>query len=792
MIIDLVKFILRHIVTLVVTGFIVVMLIFVYYSHDLPGHDTLKQYYPPSITRIYSADGKLIEEYAREKRVFVPIESIPQNLLYAFVSAEDKNFYDHYGIDLIGILRAFSNNVVNFFTNKGIEGGSTITQQVVKNFLLTSERSIERKIKEAILALRISRIFSKDKIAELYLNQIFLGKGSYGVAMAALNYFNKSIDELTLSECAVLASLPKAPSRFNPAVNYDRALLRKNYILDRMYEDGYITSDQLKEAKAEPITLRKYDKVMTIDADYYASRVRQEVISMFNEEYFYTAGLTIITCLDSETQKASTNALRHAIKKYDMKKGYRGPIAQKIDLENWHDNLNKIMTPRSLLHYKLAAVLDVQDDEALVGLQDASTVKIYLKDSQWAATNLSSLKNILKEGQVIVVENRKNKYFLQQIPEVNGGFMVMDHNNGRVLASQGGYDFDTSRYDRTSQAKRQVGSLVKPFVYLAGLEKGLNLNDIFEDEPIAIEQGVNLPLWEPQNYERDFIGPITMRRGFERSRNIISIKVGLFAGIPAVRDALIKLGVNDNPPPYYSIFLGAMETTLSRMLNAFGQIANGGYKIEPHYIELIKDRFGKVIYKRDYSECIGCSSGQKSFGEELLPVVISKKSKKLINSDVNYQMISLMKGSVARGTSRRVSVIKTPLAGKTGTTNEAKDTWFVGFTPEIVAATYIGYDNPRGLGDKESGATVALPAFVHFMQHSKYRHNKKDFAIPSTVYFEKVDLETGELSEKDGSISEVFRFDSKGYRHDIKNPPHFEKEQNFQDLESYDFSQEIY
>jgi penicillin-binding protein 1A len=750
-----IKFIFNNFLKLFFGAIFIIFCVFFYYSKDLPSYDQLEQYYPPSITRIYSADGKLIEEYAKEKRVFVPINSMPKHLIHAFIAGEDKNFYTHSGIDFLGVIRASAVSAVNILVGKRVEGASTITQQVVKNLLLTPERSLTRKIKEAILSVRISHDLSKDQILELYLNQIFLGKGSYGVAIAAVNYFNKSLEELTLSECALLASLPKAPSKFNPEANYERAFVRKNYIIDRMFAEGYISAEEANSAKEEKITLRKKDKVMIVDADYYASKVRQEVISMFSEEYFYNAGLTIITCLDSKVQENATNALRFAIKKYDMKRGYRGPIVQQINIQNWLEILNKIQTPIGLLHYKLAAVLEVYNDYAVIGLPDGSKSKIYLKDSYWAATNLSSMNRILKIGQVIAVEKKENSYFLQQIPDVNGGFMVMDHRNGRVLAVQGGYDFDSSNFDRVTQAKRQVGSLIKPFVYMAGLEKGLKPNDIITDEPIEIYQGPNMPIWAPRNFERDFIGPMTVRKGLEKSRNIITVKVGQFAGLDAVRDIIIRFGVNPNPPHFHSVVLGALETTLSQMVNAFGQIANGGYKIEPHYIEMIKDRFGNILYKRDYSDCQNCISHDLSDRIEL-PSVMEDKLNYIIDSGTNYQMISLLKGSVERGTSASSRFLKLPLAGKTGTTNEAKDTWFIGFTPEIVAGTYIGYDNPRSLGNRASGATVALPAFIDFMQHLE-KKTYVDFKIPNTIYLDKIDPNTGEPSDAENAIIEAFK-----------------------------------
>ena len=432
-------------------GIAIAAYIIYHYSKDLPDYSQLKRYYPPSITRMYSADAKLIEEYAREHRIFVPISAVPRSLVEAFVAAEDKNFYSHEGIDIMSIIRAAINNVSRIINNRRVEGGSTITQQVVKNFLLTSERSLDRKIKEAILSYMVTQAFTKEETLELYLNQIYLGKGAYGVASAALNYFNKSVEELTLNESAVLASLPKAPSKYNPARDYERAFERKNYVIGRMYDDGYITEAEARAAIVEPIKLATFNKVQTLDADYYAEKVREEVIGMFGEEYFYTAGLTIITCVDSKMQEAAANALRFGIKKFDMLRGYRGPL-KNISIINWNDELRRIDRPEGLRHYKLSIVLEVHDNEAKIGLQGGNITQLFLKDMKWTATNLASMHKLLKVGDVIVVEKVAGHYRLQQIPEVNGGIMVVEHKTGRVLAAEGGYDFGISKFDRTTQA----------------------------------------------------------------------------------------------------------------------------------------------------------------------------------------------------------------------------------------------------------------------------------------------------------------------------------------------------
>ncbi|PCJ27574.1 MAG: peptidase [Rickettsiales bacterium] len=740
-------------------GVVVAGYVIYYYSRDLPDYSQLKLYHPPSITRMYSSDGKLIEEYAREHRVFVPITSIPKPLIEAFIAAEDKNFYHHSGVDFVSILRAAITNVSHILNKRRVEGGSTITQQVVKTFLLSSERSLERKIKEAILSYMMSQLFTKDEVMELYLNQIYLGKGAYGVALGALNYFNKSIEELTLNEAAVLASLPKAPSKFNPAVNYKRAFVRKNYVLGRMFDDGYITEEQAREAIAQPITLAKFNKVTTIDADYYAARVREEVINMFGKEYFYTAGLTIMTCVDSNIQKHAARALRAGIKRYDTKRGYRGAI-KNIDLINWQDDLRAMPIPIGLRHYKLAVVLGVTDVAAKVGLRDGSLKTLRIRDMKWAKTGLASVRELLKSGDIIAVERKGKKYILQQIPEVNGGIMVVDHRTGRVLAAEGGYDFGFSKFDRTTQANRQPGSLIKPFVYLAAIENGAHPNDIFDDAPIELEQGPGLPLWMPKNHDDKFLGKMTLRKGLEKSRNLVTVRVGQFAGINKVAETIKRFGINDDPLVVQSIVLGSIETTLSKMTMAFGALANNGRKIEPHYIEFIKDRKGNVIYKRDYAECSECKSYKLDEDDNaIVPKIEITKGAALTDEASSYQMTSLMMGGVQRGTSRKAKNLKHVIAGKTGTTNDARDVWFMGYTPKIIVGTYVGYDQPRTLGKRAYGANIALPIFVDFMKKGYKNAPLVDFIVPDSVALLSVDYETGKPSTGENSIIESFKAD---------------------------------
>ena len=773
-------------------GAAILMYIIYHYTKDLPDYSQLRKYYPPSITRMYSSDGKLIEEFAREHRIFVPISSVPKPLIQAFISAEDKNFYSHEGVDIFSIFRAAITNISHIIHHRRPEGGSTITQQVVKTFLLSPERSFERKIKEAILSYKLSQVFTKDEILELYLNQIFLGKTAYGVASAALNYFNKSIEELSISECAVLASLPKAPSQYNPEKNYKRAVERKNYVIGRMYDDGYLTKEEAKNAIDEPIILAKFDKALTIDADFYAAKVREEVIEMFGEEYFYTAGLTIMTCVDSTMQKAATNALRFGIKAYDMKRGYRGSL-KNIDLANWQETLKKIPSPYGLLHYKLAVVLDVTDTQAKIGLANGLTALIYLKDMSWTATNIKSVKRILKSGDVIAVEIIGKNYFLQQIPEINGGIMIIEHENGRVLAAEGGYDFSVSKFDRTTQANRQPGSLIKPFVYMAALEKGAKPNDIFNDAPIDVYQGPGLPIWRPKNDNGKYLGPITLRKGLEKSRNLITVRVGQFAGLGKVAALIRRFGITDSPKVVHSIVLGALETTLEKMTIAFSIIANGGKGVEPQFIELIKDRKGNVIYKRDYIECQECkSSTTLSIDNAQAPTIQKPNLPVIIDEATDYQMISLLMGSVQRGTGVGAKSLPYTIAGKTGTTNKAKDVWFVGFTPKIVVGTYIGFDNPKSLGNSAFGSTYALPVFVHFMTNG-YKFPSVDFMVPDSIRFESIDYETGQPSSAPQSIIEAFKVT--GYN--PKVTPTNEESGNeavspITNIEDLDGSEEIY
>lgn len=730
-----------------------IALVYLFYinSKELPSYEQLAVYQPPIVTRFYSADGRLLEEYAKEHRLFVPITDIPPLVKNSFLAAEDKNFYHHPGIDFTGILRAVIKNIISTSQGrKSLVGGSTITQQVVKNFLLTKEKSINRKIKEAILSFRISEVFSKDKILELYLNEIYLGARSYGVASAALNYFNKSLNELTLPEAAFLAALPQAPSYYNPYKNLDRALNRRNWVIDRMCEDGFISKETADKAKQEPIKLYNRSPDNVVKADFFAEEVRQNVAQMYGDKSLYEGGLMVRTSLDPRLEKIAEKSLRAGLIRYDQRRGYKGAIA-KIDLDqDWSNNLAKI-NPYGfdIKPWRFAAVLAVNEKSVELGFSDKSSGKLNIAESKWAIAG-RLLKKTFTPGSVIIVDEKNS---IAQIPLVNGALVAMDPHTGRVLALVGGYSFDSSKFNRATQAYRQPGSSFKPFVYLAALENDYSPNSIFEDSPIELEQGPGLPLWKPKNFYNDFLGPLTLRRGLELSRNPITVRIAQAIGINKVAEIAKRFGIASNPAPYYSMVLGAMETTLLRLTNAYAVLANGGHKVTPSLIDKIQDRNGKLIYSNDKRPCVNCIAeiDEKPFIKDDRPFVTDPRSA--------YQITEILEGVVQHTkTSAATRELKKTIAGKTGTTNDAKDTWFFGFTPDLVVGVFVGFDEPKSLGKRESGAMVAQPIFNDFMKEALENVVDKPFKMPAGIKFVKIDHVTGEPSnEATGTIYEAFK-----------------------------------
>jgi penicillin-binding protein 1A len=742
---------------LAMLGGIAGFLLFNHYSKDLPDYHQLASYDPPTVTRLYAADGRVLAEYAAEKRLFVPLSAIPKRVQQAFISAEDKNFYEHKGVDFTGIARAIRDNVVNYGQGKSLVGGSTITQQVVKNFLLTNEKSIERKIKEAILALRITRVYGKDKILELYLNEIYLGMGSYGVAAAAQNYFNKSLDDLTVEEMALLAAEPKAPGSYDPRKNYETTKQRRDWVIDRMQEAGYIAPDEAVTAKLQPITLRNRDATEVAHAEFFAEEVRRWLAQMYGANALYEGGLVVKTTVDPVLQAAADTALRKALIEYDRRHGYRGPMGHVDKSENGKEQLKKLAKEHSyhmLDGQKLAWVTDVSLQKAQITFDDDTHGTILFAAMKWTrradeegtlGPEIKKPADILKVGDVVLVGGeQKSNWELQQIPEINGALMALDPHTGRVLALSGGYAYGSSEFDRATQARRQPGSAFKPFVYLAGIESGLQPNTIILDGPLEVEQGPGLPLWQPQNYEGEFLGPATMRVGLEKSRNTMTVRMAQAFGLDKVIEMGKRFGIYDNPPQLLSLVLGSSETTLVRLVNAYGMLANGGKRITPAIIERIDDRHGKTIYRRDGRECLKCELDSTGDVDASAPPPLPPDTREQIaDPRAVYQIVSMLEGVTTRGTGARAHEIGKIVAGKTGTTNDSMDTWFVGFTPDLVAGVYIGYDKPRSLGHKETGASVALPAFIGFMKDALKDVPNKPFAIPAGIQLARIDLKTG-------------------------------------------------
>ncbi|AVP87824.1 penicillin-binding protein 1A [Candidatus Phycorickettsia trachydisci] len=742
-------------------------LIFDHFSKNLPSYAELANYNPPSVTRIYSSDGKLLQEYAKERRVFVPIENIPVSLVQAFIAAEDKNFYSHHGIDITSLIRAIINNCIHFIQNKRMEGASTISQQVVKMFFLSPERSLKRKIKEAILSYKISQVYSKDKILELYLNQTFFGKGAYGVASAAKQYFNKPLEELDLGESALLAGLPKYPSLFRSDQNYAKAKARRDYVLRRMEEDGYISHESATRATSLPIILSKPLDKDRFQADGYAEVVRKQVIDMLGYDTFYKEGLTIITPLHSEYQKQAEKSFIWGIKRYDQTKGFRGPIIHLENIDNWQNDLKNAKIPK-LHDDKIAVVLKVSKDQIKVGTLDDKTWNLQIP--KWTATHG------LRTGDVIAVTINDHSCTLSQIPEVEGAVIMMDTNTGKVLAMVSGYDSNTSKFDRATQAQRQPGSLIKPFIYLSALEYGIEPNTIIEDKPIEIYQGPGLPIYSPQNYGKTFLGPITFRTALEKSRNTVTVQLAKMVGLGNIAEIIKRYGINDDPQKFYSMALGSLETTLSKITSAYGGIANGCHKIKTHFIELIKDKHGNIIYKRD-------NRHYKTSVDQMPQLSYDPEYINLSDDASCYQIASLLKGAMERGTGASARSLNKVIAGKTGTTNDSLDAWFVGFTPKIVIGTYVGFDHPKTLGAKATGAGVALPIFVDIFKNAFKDEPSLDFKVPDSISLEYVNPHTGQKEQTDSSILEAFK---KNLFLDENNDPFQKLEPNQKELENFD------
>ncbi|MCH2546149.1 MAG: penicillin-binding protein 1A [Alphaproteobacteria bacterium] len=746
--------------TLGMIGGVAAFLVLQHYGSDLPSIEKLKNYEPDTASRLYAGNGRLLVEYATQNRIFVPIEAMPKRVIQAFLSAEDKNFYKHPGVDFLGVVRAVATNVGNMGSDARLVGASTITQQVVKNFLLTNEQSFERKIKEALLAFRISKVLKKDTVLELYLNDIYLGFGSYGVASAALNYFNKSLDELTLEEAAFLAALPKAPANYNPHKHYERAKSRRDWVIERMEEDKYISDEEAEEAIAKPILTREQDATEFAVASFFAEEVRRKLVDMYGSDSLYKGGLTVHTTVNPAMQKLARNALRNALIDYDRRHGYRG-VVRTVSMDSWLNQLRDFAELRSvplIENERLGVVLSMSNASARIGFTNGLDGTLPFSGMKWAKSAASKPDDIVNVGDVVIVapsDESKENYELRQVPAVNGAMMVMDPHTGRVLAMVGGYSYENTEFNRATQAQRQPGSAFKPFVYLAGLERGFTPSTIILDAPISINQGPGLPMWQPKNYGGDFLGPATLRKGLETSRNVMTVRLALQIGIKGILDVAYRFGIYDKLPPQFSVVLGSQETTLVRLVNAYSMLVNGGKKVEPALIERIQNRKGKTIFRRDVRVCENCVAETASSYVSPVPPIPDDNREQVVDPRVAYQVVSMMEGVVQRGTATRARVLNRPLAGKTGTTNDSRDAWFIGYTPDLVAGVYIGFDNPRTLGKRETGGRVALPAFIDFMQNALKDTPSVPFRIPDGIRLIKLDRNTGYVPGPDTQPKDI-------------------------------------
>ncbi len=774
-------------VTLGAIGLFVLVLVLWRLNTSLPNYEHLANYTPPVMSRAHAGSGSLIAEYAQERRIFVPIDTAPEHLINAFLAAEDKNFYDHSGIDFAGVLRAVFANMVNLVTGRRLEGASTITQQVAKNFLLSSDITLERKLKEAVLALRLERTFTKRQLLELYLNEIYLGLGSYGVAAAALNYFDKPLSDLSIAEAAYLAALPKAPNNYHPFRKRARAIARRNWVIGRMHENGYITDEQARLAKLHglvvadrPAGLRRFT------AEYFVEEVRREVYDLYGEKQLYGGGLSIRTTLNTDFQKLAQRALRDGLEAYDRRRGYRGAVAELETLEAWWEQLTAIKISTDLNPWRLSVVLSVDDElqEASVGLRPRMTrarrfedrvelATVPLKGVQWARAapspengykikgpRIRKISSVLKVGDVVWVAPhtpaQNGAYELKQVPEVNGAMTVLNPHTGRVLAMVGGYSFSASEFNRATQASRQPGSAFKPFVYAAALDSGFTPASLVLDAPFVMDQGKDQGLWKPENYARRFYGLSTLRLGMEKSRNLMTIRMAQEIGMEKITDYAARFNINTTMPNVLAMSLGAGETTLMKLTSAYAMLVNGGKRIEPVLIDRVQDRYGKTLFKNDKRSCVACND--ETYVAQSAPDLPDERTR-VLSPQTAYQVVSMLEGAVKRGTGRRISSIGKPLAGKTGTTNDSRDAWFVGFSADLVVGVYVGYDDNRSLGNGESGGRVAGPIFKDFMEQALETEPTPPFRIPPAVSLVRINAKTGKLARPDDEtvILEAFK-----------------------------------
>ena len=735
--ISLIKKILIFFSLISVVSLLSVISILWIYSNKLPDYKYLKKYKPPVSSKLYAGNGELVSDFSAEKRIFVPFSAIPEKVINSFLSAEDKNFFKHPGIDAKGVIRAIKNNVYNVLKSKRLEGASTITQQVAKNFLLSNEVSIDRKIKEAILAFRIERSLSKERILELYLNQIYLGQGAYGIASASLRYFDKPISELNYSEAALLAALPKAPSKYNPYKNKKLAKYRRNLVINNLFENSFINKDQHFFLIRSEIKLKKRKRIFLEDSRYFVEDVRKNVVEKYGFDKVYKQGFNIKTPLNLDLQNIATKALRVGLVNYDKRKGWRGSLINKKFNDKWTEGLEKFKLENSI-GWNIAIVKRIDKFEAIIETTDKQTGIIEYEDINWTRKNFNKL---FKVGDVIYVKKKnEGNYSLKQLPKANGAIVVMDPYSGRVYAISGGFSFKKSEFNRATQALRQPGSAFKPFVYALALENNFTPSTLILDAPIVLDQGDDLKMWKPENYGKKFYGPSTLRMGVEKSRNVMTVRVAQELGIDKVINFSKKLNIYENPEELMSISLGSAETTLLKITSAYCSFVNGGKLVNPILIDRIQDSEGKTIFNNEKRFCVNCD--QISFKGKQIPKIESNY-KQIFSPQTAYQMTSILEGVIKRGTGKKLRKLNLQLAGKTGTTNKNIDTWFIGFTSNLVIGTYVGHDNPKSLGRYETGSKTAMPIFKEFVQNAISNYEARPFKVAKNIKMMVVDVKTG-------------------------------------------------
>ena len=752
----LINFSLKVLIIILISTLLLIFSAFFYFSSGLPDYKKLSDYQPPISSRVYSKDGKLIAEYALEKRLFVPYDSIPNKVINSFLAAEDKNFFNHPGVDAKGILRATINNVKNILGDKRLEGASTITQQVAKNFLLTNEVSLKRKIKEAILAFRIEKAYSKKRILELYLNQIYLGQGTYGVAAASLEYFDKSIKDLKYDEAALLAALPKAPSRYNPIKDPKEAKFRRDLVLKNLNQNGFINNNQFTELIEKKIIVKRRKIEIVNEANSYTEEVRRTIKDIYGFEKLYTQGLSIRSPLEINFQIEAINALRNGIESYDRRHGWRGPITNKNQDVDWKKKLEDFDIDPTL-KWEKAEITEVNENYLILKSKKNKNIKINKFNLKWVIKE-KSITNTFDLGDFVFVKKNTNGWSLKQYPNVNGGIVALNPFTGEVKALVGGFSYVSSEFNRVTQAKRQPGSAFKPFVYAAAIENGLAPNSIVLDAPFIAEQGIGLKDWKPENYGKKFYGPSTLRKGIEYSRNLMTVRIAKNLGVDKILSLSKELEIYDEIPELLSVSLGSVETSLLNLTSAYATFVNGGKKIKPVLINRIQDRRGKTIFSSNYAECKGCDRYTESKKNEGFPK-IKLSSNQVISEQTAYQITSILKGVVTRGTGKKLKDLNVPIAGKTGTTNNNFDAWFIGFNSNLVVGVYVGFDNPKSLGRYETGSKAALPIFKNFIKQVSYLDDFKEFEVPNGIYFAPINYNTGKQTDFDDKnfILEAFK-----------------------------------